>query len=89
MIVLGSAGGLPAATGRGGRKDGVGRIGDRRNTGAMATRDRLTKIRKILRRTYPDVKTQLDHESPFQLLVATILSAQCTDRQVNRDTGGL
>lgn len=33
--------------------------------------------------TYPDVKTQLRHETPFQLLVATILSAQCTDRQVN------
>ncbi|MDJ0874097.1 MAG: endonuclease III [Desulfobacterales bacterium] len=55
----------------------------------MATRDRLTKIRKILRRTYPDVKTQLDHENPFQLLIATILSAQCTDRQVNRVTGAL
>lgn len=55
----------------------------------MATRQRLTKIRKILRSTYPDVKTQLDHDSPFQLLTATILSAQCTDRQVNRVTGPL
>lgn len=32
---------------------------------------------------YPQVKTQLDHRNPFELLVATILSAQCTDRQVN------
>ena len=55
----------------------------------MTTRKRLTKIRKILRRTYPDVKTQLDHADPFQLLIATILSAQCTDRQVNRVTGPL
>jgi endonuclease-3 len=55
----------------------------------MSRRQRLTKIRKILRKTYPDVKTQLDHDSPFQLLIATILSAQCTDRQVNRVTGPL
>jgi endonuclease-3 len=55
----------------------------------MSRRQRLTKIRKILRKTYPDVKTQLDHDSPFQLLIATILSAQCTDRQVNRVTGQL
>ncbi len=55
----------------------------------MQNRERLTKIRKILRRTYPDVKTQLDHETPFQLLIATILSAQCTDRQVNQVTGPL
>ncbi len=35
---------------------------------------------------YPVVKTQLDHKSPFELLIATILSAQCTDAQVNRVT---
>ena len=50
---------------------------------------RITKIRKILRTLYPEVKTQLDYETPFQLLVATILSAQCTDKQVNRVTVGL
>ena len=47
---------------------------------------RIDKIRKILKKTYPEVKTQLEHETPFQLLVATILSAQCTDKQVNRVT---
>lgn len=47
---------------------------------------RTAKIRKILRTLYPEVKTQLDYETPFQLLVATILSAQCTDKQVNRVT---
>jgi len=49
-------------------------------------RKRTDKIRKILRTTYPEVKTQLDFQTPFQLLVATILSAQCTDKQVNRVT---
>ena len=49
-------------------------------------KDRITKIRKILKRTYPDVKTQLHYKNPFELLVATILSAQCTDKQVNTVT---
>ena len=49
-------------------------------------RKRTDKIRKILRTTYPEVKTQLDYQNPFQLLIATILSAQCTDKQVNRVT---
>ncbi|HKK00220.1 MAG TPA: endonuclease III [Desulfotignum sp.] len=38
---------------------------------------------QTLKERYPDVKTQLVHKTPFQLLTATILSAQCTDRQVN------
>jgi len=54
-----------------------------------ADKKRTVKIRKILRTLYPEVKTQLDYQTPFQLLVATILSAQCTDRQVNRVTGKL
>lgn len=41
---------------------------------------------KTLRERYPVVKTQLTHDTPFQLLVATIMSAQCTDNQVNRVT---
>ena len=44
------------------------------------------KIRKILQKIYPKVKTQLFHQNPFELLVATILSAQCTDKQVNQVT---
>lgn len=35
---------------------------------------------------YPDIPTPLEHNDPFQLLIATILSAQCTDAQVNRVT---
>ena len=50
------------------------------------TVDRIKDIRNILKKTYPKVVTQLDHQTPFQLLVATILSAQCTDKQVNSVT---
>jgi endonuclease-3 len=49
----------------------------------------LNQIVKTLRKRYRDVKTPLTHRSPFQLLIATILSAQCTDRQVNRVTVAL
>lgn len=38
---------------------------------------------EILATTYPDPTTELEHDSPFQLLIATILSAQCTDKRVN------
>lgn len=41
------------------------------------------KILKILKRNYPDVECALNHETPLQLMVATILSAQCTDKRVN------
>ncbi len=44
---------------------------------------------KTLRERYPVVKTQLTHDSPFQLLIATIMAAQCTDNQVNRVTKSL
>jgi endonuclease-3 len=47
---------------------------------------KIQTILKTLRDRYPVVKTQLDHATPFQLLIATILSAQCTDRQVNQVT---
>jgi endonuclease III len=52
----------------------------------MTLKEKARKIRQILSTAYPDVKTQLDFKTPFQLLVATILSAQCTDKQVNRVT---
>ncbi len=42
-----------------------------------------------LRNAYPDAACALEHQSPFQLLVATILSAQCTDARVNMVTPGL
>jgi len=49
-------------------------------------RTRAAKIRKILRSLYPEVKPQLHFRNPFELLIATILSSQCTDKQVNRVT---
>lgn len=41
---------------------------------------------EILAKEYPDVKIQLNFSTPFELLVATILSAQCTDERVNKVT---
>jgi endonuclease-3 len=44
---------------------------------------RVAAILPILKKTYPDAKCSLDHSNPLELLVATILSAQCTDDRVN------
>ncbi|HYM79873.1 MAG TPA: endonuclease III [Candidatus Limnocylindria bacterium] len=52
-------------------------------------RERVTAILAILERTYPDAKCALDFRTPHQLLVATILSAQCTDVRVNQVTPAL
>ena len=40
----------------------------------------------ILKQTYPDAKCSLDFETPFQLAIAVMLSAQCTDERVNKTT---
>jgi endonuclease-3 len=50
---------------------------------------RAAEIIKCLRRAIPKAKTALDFKDPLQLLVATILSAQCTDKRVNMVTVGL
>jgi len=47
------------------------------------------KVVRALNRDYPDVTCALKYESPVQLLISTILSAQCTDKQVNRVTKDL
>ena len=44
---------------------------------------RLKEIIAALNRTYPEAHCELDHRSPLELLIATILSAQCTDKRVN------
>lgn len=44
---------------------------------------RVKKILPILKKTYPDAKIALNYNDPLQLLIATILSAQCTDVRVN------
>jgi len=51
--------------------------------------ERIGKILSILRQAYPRSRTALRFETPFQILVATILSAQCTDEKVNQITPAL
>lgn len=52
-------------------------------------KQRATEILDRLHQKYPDATCSLDYETPVQLLVATILSAQCTDERVNKVTPGL
>src|SRR6202021_3130188 len=50
---------------------------------------RARKINRVLAETYPDAHTELDFANAFQLLVATVLSAQTTDKRVNLTTPAL
>lgn len=50
---------------------------------------RARRVHELLREQYPEAICELDHDSPFQLLIATILSAQATDVGVNKATPGL
>ncbi|MGL5150484.1 MAG: endonuclease III [Clostridium sp.] len=52
-------------------------------------KQRTKKILEILKETYPDAECELNHNNAFQLLVATILSAQTTDKKVNEVTDKL
>src|SRR4030067_2415119 len=63
-------------------------ISDLRKTMGPA-KERIGKIIRILRREYPGSRTALGFESPLQILVATILAAQCTDKRVNQITPAL
>jgi endonuclease III len=55
----------------------------------MAKNGHATELIRRLRERYPDAKCSLNYNSPFELLVATILSAQCTDERVNKVTADL
>ena len=72
------------------RKTPVGKV---RKATALTRRSpaskRAPEIFERLRRTYPNAHCALDFQTPFQLLVATILSAQCTDKRVNMVTPAL
>ena len=46
----------------------------------------ITNFIKILKEAYPDATCSLDFETPFQIVVAVMLSAQCTDERVNKTT---
>src|SRR5215472_6540667 len=50
---------------------------------------RARKINRVLAETYPDAHCELDFENPYQLLIATVLSAQTTDKRVNLTTPAL
>lgn len=56
------------------------------NAAKLKVVDRVKKILVALRATYPDAQCALQHGNPLQLLIATILSAQCTDERVNAVT---
>ena len=56
---------------------------------AIERRARVEQILRGLDQMYPNATCALDHGSPWELLVATILSAQCTDKRVNEVTPGL
>jgi endonuclease-3 len=55
----------------------------------MKKPDTVVKVLDILQKGYPDARVTLDFKDPLQLLVATILAAQCTDERVNRVTKDL
>lgn len=52
-------------------------------------KQRVRQIIRLLKRAYPDAKCSLNHSNAFELLIATILSAQCTDARVNMVTQDL
>jgi endonuclease-3 len=58
----------------------------RRRIAKATLRPYALEVFARLKRAYPDARTELDYETPLQLLVATILSAQCTDKRVNMVT---
>ncbi|HYG63520.1 MAG TPA: endonuclease III [Thermoanaerobaculia bacterium] len=60
----------------------------RRESG-RARKARVAEILERLRQAYPGARVELDFQSPYQLLVATILAAQCTDERVNQVTPAL
>ena len=51
--------------------------------------EKVQAIIDLLERRYPDAKCSLDYRNPLELLIATVLSAQCTDERVNKVTPGL
>ena len=53
------------------------------------TQKKIIEIIEILKKYYPDAKRSLDFKSPFELAIAVMLSAQCTDERVNKTTPAL
>jgi endonuclease III len=78
-------------SGRTGSNSGEGPRGTGRipRESKKARRERAARIYGALEREYPQARTALEHANPFELAVATILSAQCTDARVNMVTPAL
>lgn len=53
------------------------------------TRKQARAVYRILSKTYPEIRCELDFKNPLELIVATVLSAQCTDKRVNTVTPAL
>jgi DNA-(apurinic or apyrimidinic site) lyase (EC 4.2.99.18)/endonuclease III (EC 3.2.2.-) len=51
-----------------------------------ANKEKVKKIIPLLKKMHPQARCELDHHNPLELLIATILSAQCTDKRVNQVT---
>jgi endonuclease-3 len=78
-------GGAPGRRGREAKKRPAARLRE----GAEEKKARAKDVVKRLRKLYPGAQTSLTYRNPFELLVATILSAQCTDERVNQVTPAL
>ena len=73
-------------------KPSLARKSSRRAAPVESEQEKAARGRKVLealRKEFPEARTALLHQNPFQLLIATILSAQCTDERVNMVTPGL
>lgn len=55
----------------------------------MTVKERYRRVMEIFEATMPVAETELHYDNPYQLLVAVILSAQCTDKRVNMVTPAL
>jgi endonuclease-3 len=65
------------------------KAGTKANAKLQALKTQARTIERLLRKEYPDAHCELDYRSPLELAVATILSAQCTDKRVNMVTPAL
>jgi len=70
-------------------RKGTTKLRPLRKKGVPPLKERAALIHERLNAEYPDAHCELDYESPLQLLIATILSAQCTDKRVNLVTPAL
>ena len=52
----------------------------------MKRKEKAERIQNMLEELYPEIPVPLDHETPFQLLIAVLMSAQTTDLKVNQVT---